>query len=191
MAFLLQTTRLSSRRDFDHFLEENGVESEVYANCMIFFERDKSALLSVLDSKETHVFLLKETLEKGLGEGVYVSGFNWLAGGRRLVVTPSMMRKALRGYCETLERYENFSVALLDEPPLTYMPLTSLIVKENVAVLANAIWPDVPGPLVIREPTIIMAFYKYFEKFWRTTPKISRDKKFTINRLLDLANSQK
>lgn len=174
--------------DYGRLLKENNIEGEDYARCMIFFEQDKSHLFSVLDTRQTQVFLLKEMLESGLSEGVYVSGFNWIAG-RCLFIPPDLVRVALQGYCKTLEHYPDFSVALLDSPPLPHMPQVNLIVKENTAVLANAIWPEVPGPLFIREPTIVMAFYRYFEKILRSIPKISRNKQYTVTRLQELANT--
>lgn len=171
--------------DFRRLFMENKIESDVFSNAMTFCELDQKRLLSSLDSRSTRLLIPYTQLEKALDEGARVSYCNWLTG-KSLYVSPDMVRLICRRLCRALDSTPNLSVALVRDFPLENARNLTLLTKENFAFLVNMASDDVPGPLIIKEPTIVMSLYHYIDKVWRATPKIHKEKESVIQILQKL-----
>lgn len=174
-----------SRSDFRRLFMENNIEGDALTNCMIFCDLDQKRLFSTLEKRHTHLLLSFPQLEKALVEGTDVSYCNWLTG-ISLYLSPEMVRLVCRNLCDVLLDTPNLSVALINDFPLQDISNLTMLSKENSAFLVNMASDEVPGPLIIKEPTIVTALYHYMDRIWRSTPKIHREKVNVIQLLQDI-----
>ena len=174
-----------SRDEMIEILSENDIDEVSMSNCLDFFVLDKKRLLSTLDNRQTNIFIPLPQLEKALSEGIQVSYCNWLLG-KPLYISPDKVRNVCYNLCDLLLDLPTLSVALINNFYILDSCSTTLLVKENYACLANDASQNVPGPLIVKEPTIVRAVYKYMEKTWRSTSKIYKEKGQVIQMISDL-----
>jgi len=172
--------------DFGNILRLNGVEGKKYEETLDFFTRHKAYLVKSVSNSAFKQMLNLKILEKGLTEGFPMGFFNWITGGN-LAVPQEYFRKGLKAVAGLLDQHTNFSVGLIDEHPLpAHVQHITMLVKENTIIVANSNFDGTPGPLIMKESTIVRTFYNYFEHYWSSIPRIQRDKESVISRLEQL-----
>jgi predicted transcriptional regulator len=175
-----------SYEDFCEVLRENAVIGEKYTHCAGFFLEYGKLLQDTMAASSMKQILDFAVLEEGLHEGAVISEFNWITGGN-LFVSPAYLKRALLGLVRRLAERPNFSLALIDDYALPHLRNVSLLVKENTIVVANSRTEKTPCPLIMKEPTIVRTFFKYFTCYWDSIPRIQRDRENVIRRLEQLA----
>jgi hypothetical protein len=171
--------------DFCAVLRENAVNDEKYTQCMDFFLKYRDFLRETTAVSPMKQILDFTVLEEGVCRGSTVNDFNWIAGGN-LFVSPQYFRRGLSGLARRLKETPNFSLALIDDYAMPHLRNVSLHVKENTIVVADSCMEKTLCPLIIKEPTIIQAFFKYFAHYWDSIPRIQRDRENVFRRLEQL-----
>jgi transcriptional regulator with XRE-family HTH domain len=172
--------------DFSGVLRENEISGEQYDRCTAFFSKYQDVLLDTMETAFTRQILDLAVLERGVSEGSAVSEFNWITE-KNLFVSPRYFKRGLRGLVERLQRNPKFSIALVNDYALPHVRKVSLLIKENTITIANSRAEKTPCPLVIKEPSIIHTFFKYFSHYWDSIPRIQRDRENVVHRLNHLA----
>jgi hypothetical protein len=178
------------RESFCELLMENGIGREKRDKCINFFIKHRESLLATLATCSSSQMLDLSVMEQGVFEGSNISEFNWIVGGN-LTISPKYFKKGILGLIKLLNENSNFSLALISEYPFPNVRNVALSIKENTIAVANSRVHDTPCPLIMKEPTIVRAFYQYFEQLCSSIPRIQRDRESVIRRLNQLAGVPK
>jgi hypothetical protein len=176
-----------SMESFGEVLAENNVTGDKFERCMNFFLMHKEKLFSSMTNCAMNQMLDIYVMEQGVREGSPISGFNWIVGGN-LMISPNHFKQGLLELTRLLRENKNFSLALIDDYALPHVRSVSLQIKENTIAVANSRVEGTPCPMIMKEPTIVQAFYQYFKRYWSSIPRIQREKSSVINRLEQLAD---
>lgn len=163
-----------SHEKFYQLLEDNGVNPDRAINAMTFYELDQKRLASTMQKEKAHVMINYQELVQAIRKGIHISYVNWIVG-KDLWVPPQMVKEIITGLFTFTRENPNFLLYFLEDSPLCSFHETTLLVKENTSFLTNTTRQGIPGPLTIKEPTIVAALYRYMDSVRRRIPKPYRD----------------
>ncbi len=173
--------------DLGMLLRQNGIAGEGFDSSMSFFRDQRERLLNTLDTSTRRLIVNTEQLERNYMKGVPFEGFN-LMTGEQILIFPEYIKKLLHGYAEVINSFDNLSIALVDDDLIADMPKIRLIIKKHSHIIASNVSPEISSPHIMKEPTLVMSFFTYFDDFWKSIPLICRDRDAVIGRLRKLCD---
>lgn len=164
-------------------LEQNGLEKEKMHAIMQMKKKSSAAFYESIQScLHRHVYDLEALRQLALSES-YISQDLSIAAGSEIKLSRSHFHNHIENLIQLLNNFDNFEVGLTSGGGNER--LLNAWIKENTVIIA---YSAVQDPLYSHavstsEPTLVNAFFHYYEEVWDSIPRIYRKKDWIIETL--------
>lgn len=185
---MLSTMPETTLRDI---LSENNIDPKSSDKCLsIHLQSSLFLHRNLQHCRYRHIYDLNSLEQMAASERVNYYDLSVLTGCE-INVSRKHFREHLQNLLNLLENYEGFEVALISNPD-PQKQLFNLWIKENSIVLASTTEPSQMLLFAASyiEPTIVNAFFQYYQNIWNSIPRIYRKKEWVVETLKRLISSQ-
>jgi len=166
-------------------LRENKIEEIIIEKCLFYHKQiNKNFQSNITKIINRHIYTFATLKNLSQADHVFYNDLSLITGSN-VYVSKKHFQKHLQLLIARLENNESFEIALItgDKNP-NIIPII-LWFKQNSIITA---WSSVTMPyaLTASEPTLVNAFYYYYDSIWNSIPRINRRKDWVKNQLLKL-----
>ena len=169
-------------------LHENNIEENMIKQCLFYHKQvNQNFHSNIAKITNRHIYNFAKLEHFSQTDRLFYNDLS-LITGNNIFVSKEHFRKHLLLLIERLENNDNFEIALLSGDKNPNMIPIILWFKQNSIITA---WSSVTMPyaLTASEPTLVNAFYYYYESIWNSIPRINRRKDWVKNELLKLISN--
>lgn len=188
----LPLIHLMPKEDFRSLLQEENFSLDAMEKLLSYHENlQKSSLETLSLYFQRHIYSL-DLFERIIREDrVHYYELD-MVKGKTLKIPLKYFCKQLEAIIRRLDQYPNYQIALTNRP-LHKLDNVNVWVKENVITFAYPSSKSLDSSFYVssKEPTVVNAFFKYYEHLWNSLPRINKDKEWIKTKLQGLIQKAK
>ncbi len=177
-----------SKDTFNNILMENNFDKKKLETFISYYNTLNELFHKNIKKNYYRYIYDLSALEQIVTSEVSINREISLLTGFQINVSVNHFREHIHHIICLLEENQNFEIALISEPPIASFKGISLWIKENTITIATK-EGDSNLSSLISEPTVVNAFYQYYDNYWDSIPLVQRNKDWVKKRLLELVSN--
>jgi len=166
-------------------LTKNLVKAEIINQCILYHQQINSNFKNnIVTTINRHIYDLDKLERLACQEYIINYELSYIIG-KKILVPKELFSRHIELLIARLNDYSNYEIALISSIEEDQLVKVNFWIKQNKLLTA---WPVDEINLVAfaKEPTIINAFYHYYDSLWNSIPRINRNHEWVRTKLLNL-----